>query len=94
MNKLYHSGRKLLIAKILWWGGLVGSIISVFPDGPGLWFAICLILCLAGGLWLESMYRCPRCHHSLFTNRADALVTKPCAFCPKCGWKVDIEMEP
>ena len=43
MNKLYHSRRKLLIAKILWWGGLAGSIISVFPDGPGLWFAICLI---------------------------------------------------
>ena len=94
MKVLYLSRRKLITAKILWWGGLAGSILSVYPDGPGLLFFICLILCLSGGLWLDSMYRCPKCHHSLFTNRADALLTKPCDFCPKCGWKVDITMEP
>ena len=94
MNVLYQSKRKLLISKILFWGGLVGSILSVFPDGPGLWFAIFLISGLAGGFWLDSMYRCPRCHHSLFTNRADALLNKPCTFCPKCGWKVEIKTKP
>ena len=94
MNVLYQSQRKLLISKILFWGGLVGSILSVFPDGPGLWFAIFLISGLAGGFWLDSMYRCPRCHHSLFTNRADALLNKPCTFCPKCGWKVEIKTKP
>ena len=94
MNVLYQSKRNLLISKILFWGGLVGSILSVFPDGPGLWFAIFLISGLAGGFWLDSMYRCPRCHHSLFTNRADALLNKPCTFCPKCGWKVEIKTKP
>ena len=93
-KKLHLSKKKLLIAKVLYWSGLVGSILSVFPDGPGLRFFLCLILCLVGGLWLDSMYRCPRCRKDLFTNRLDALLLKPCSFCPKCGWQVDIEIKP
>jgi len=92
-DKLYLSKKKLFIAKVLYWGGLVGSILSVFPDGPGGWFFLCLILCLAGGFWLDSMYRCPKCGRSLFVNRLNALLGKPCDFCPKCGWAVDIEKE-
>ena len=93
-NKLHLSKKKLLAAKLLYWGGLLGSIVSVFPDGPGLRFVLCLILTLVGGLWLDSMYRCPRCGKTLFTSRLDALLLHPCDFCPKCGWQVDIEIKP
>ena len=93
-NKLYLSKKKRTLAKSMYWVGLLGCILSVFPDGPGLWFFLCLILCLAGGLWLDSMYRCPKCGKSLFVNRTDALFLKPCDFCPKCGWQVDIEIKP
>jgi len=92
-NKLHHSKKKLLLAKLLFWGGLAGSILSVFPDGPGLWFLLFLTLGLAGGFWLDSMYRCPRCRHSLFSNRLDGLLGRPCSFCPKCGWRVEIETD-
>ena len=92
-DKLRLSKKKLRIAQMLYWGSLVGSILSVFPDGPGLWFFVCLILCLVGGFRIDSMYRCPKCSHTLFVHRGDALINKPCDFCPKCGWEVTIEME-
>jgi len=93
-HKLYHSKKKLTAAKLLYWIGFAGSLLSVFPDGPGLLFFLCIIVCFVGAFWLESMYRCPRCGKSLFTNRLDALLLRPCSYCPKCGWEVDIEMEP
>ena len=78
----------------MYWGGLAGSILSIFPKGPGLWFFIMMILAFVGGFWLDAMYRCPRCGKSLFTARLDALLLRPCDYCPKCGWDVDIEIEP
>ena len=91
-NKLHLSKRKLQLAKLLYYGGLPLAIICVFFQS--LWAFFWLLLCLIGGFWLDSMYRCPCCGASLFTSRFDALSLKPCVFCSKCGWKVDIEEEP
>ena len=93
-QKLHLSKKKLLVAKILDKGGFVACILSLFPDGPGLLSFLCLCIMTIGALWLDSMYRCPKCSHSLFATRADAMRSKPCSFCPKCGWKVDIEIKP
>lgn len=90
----YLSRKKLFLAKLLYRGGLAACLLSVFPKGPGLWFFIFMILALVGGGWLDAMYRCPQCGKSLFTSRLDALLLHACDYCPKCGWAVDIQIEP
>ena len=37
---------------------------------------------------------CPYCGYPLFDNKLDALKLKVKPFCPKCGERVEIEMEP
>ena len=92
MHKLHLSKRKLQLAKLLHYGGLALAIICLFFQS--LLAFLGLFLFLIGILWLGSMFRCPQCGTSLFTKNFDVLASRPCDFCPKCGWKVDIEMNP
>ncbi len=87
------SRRKRRLAQILSYVGLVASIPAAFSQSYLLFF-LCFLAAVIGALWLDGMYRCPRCGHSLFVNKQDALLNRPCSFCPKCGWAVDIEMKP
>ena len=95
MKKLHLSKKKQLLARILWTGGFAGAIVSVLVfGGVGLPFFICLALLVVGWLQLDGMYRCPYCGYPLFDNKLDALKLKVKPFCPKCGERVEIEMEP
>lgn len=92
MNKLHLSKKKLRLAKLLHYGGFALLIICALFQS--LLAFLALLPFLIGAIWLDSMHRCPRCGASLFTKKLDVLTATPCSFCPKCGWKVDIEEEP
>ena len=95
MKKLHLSKKKKLIARTLWMGGFVGAIVSVlFLGGVGFPFFLCLAALVVGWLQIDAMHRCPYCGYPLFDSKVDALKLKIKPFCPKCGERVEIEMEP
>ena len=91
-NKLHLSKRKLQLAKLLHYGGFALMLLCALFQS--LLAFLGMFLFLVGVLWLGSMYRCPQCGASLFTKNFDVLTATPCGFCPKCGWRVDIEFDP
>lgn len=92
-SPLSISRRKRRLTQILLYVGLLAAIPTALSRSWLLFF-LCFLAAVIGALWLDGMYRCPQCGHSLFPNRQDALLLRPCSFCPKCGWAVDIEMKP
>ena len=92
MNKLHLSKRKLWLAKFLHYGGF--ALMILFALFGSVWAFLGLGPFLIGVFWIDFMYRCPQCRASLLIKRYDFLISEPsCSFCPKCGWKVDIEEE-
>ena len=94
---LQISKKKLLISNLILLAGLAGICVGIlfvmaeFSYARPVVVASCVV-CIAGVLMKDSLYRCPECRAHLIKNSVvDMMTTKYASTCPDCGKEIKVE---
>lgn len=97
---LIVSKKKILLARIVMWGGIVlaalGAIITYSGDSGMesiILLAAGLVISLLGSVFMNRLFRCPNCKKSVLTGdvKMDLRSTNCPHSCPTCGTPVQLK---
>ena len=97
---LIVSKKKILLARILMWGGIavvaVGAVMT-YMESTGIecvaLIAAGMIISLLGSVFMSRMFRCPNCKKTVLSSdvKIDLRSTDCPKSCPHCGTPVQLE---